>query len=105
VYFDPNSKLYDKSDAKWAFVLTADAKEAFEEEYPDKALRLAREPKLKPEFEWFTPDVVVKAEYYEVEEKSEKLLIFTQILTGNEERWWEDELDAKEKELKARAGR
>jgi hypothetical protein len=37
VYFDPNSKLYDKSDAKWAFVLTADAKESFEEEYPDKS--------------------------------------------------------------------
>jgi hypothetical protein len=37
VYFDGNSKLFDKSDAKWAFVLTADSKEAFEEEYPDKS--------------------------------------------------------------------
>jgi hypothetical protein len=28
---------------------------------------------------------------------SEKLLIFTHLLTGNEERWWEDELDADER--------
>jgi hypothetical protein len=48
----------------------------------------------------------VKAEYYEVEEKSEKLLVFTQILTEDEERWWEDELDSAEKaELKARGWR
>jgi hypothetical protein len=26
VFFDGNSKLYDKSDAKWAFVLTADSR-------------------------------------------------------------------------------
>jgi hypothetical protein len=56
---------------------------------------LAREPAAHV-FDWFAPEVVVKAEYYEVEEKSEKLLIFTQVLTGDEERWWEDEIDAKE---------
>jgi hypothetical protein len=102
VYFDGNSKLYDKSDAKWAFVLTADSKEAYEEEYPDK---LSDWPVTRPlnSFDWFAPDIVVKAEYYEVEEKNEKLLVFTQILTGDEERWWDDELDAAEKaELKAR---
>jgi hypothetical protein len=42
VYFDGNSKLYDKSDAKWAFVLTADSREAFEDEYPGQGDRLAR---------------------------------------------------------------
>jgi hypothetical protein len=103
VYFDPNSKLYDKSDAKWAFVLTADAKEAFEEEYPGKLADWPETGRDTAKFDWFSPEVVVKAEYYEVEQKSEKLLIFTQLLTEAEERWWEDELDAKEKaELKAR---
>jgi hypothetical protein len=102
VYFDGNSKLYDKSDAKWAFVLTADSREAFEEEYEGKASDWP-DQKLRATFDWFAPDIVVKAEYYEVEEKNEKLLVFTQILTEDEERWWEDELDAAEKaELKAR---
>jgi hypothetical protein len=102
VYFDGNSKLYDKSDAKWAFVLTADSREAFEEEYEGKAADWP-DQKLRAAFDWFAPDIVVKAEYYEVEEKNEKLLLFTQILTGDEERWWEDELDSAERtELKAR---
>jgi hypothetical protein len=102
VYFDGNSKLYDKSDAKWAFVLTADSREAYEEEYPGKATDWP-DSKFRPAYDWFSPDVVVKAEYYEVEERDEKLLVFTQILTESEERWWEDEIDAKEiAELKAR---
>jgi hypothetical protein len=102
VFFDGNSKLYDKSDAKWAFVLTADSKEAFEEEYPGKAVDWP-ESKKNMAYDWFAPDVVVKAEYYEVIERDEKLLVFTQLLTESEERWWEDELDAKEiAELKAR---
>jgi hypothetical protein len=54
-------------------------------------------------YDWFAPDVVVKAEYYEVIERDEKLLVFTQLLTDSEERWWADELDPKEiAELKAR---
>jgi hypothetical protein len=102
VYFDPNSKLYDKSDARFAFVLTADSKEAFEEDYPDSSADWP-ETRLQVAYDWFAPDVVVKAEYYEVEEKSERLLIFTHALTEAEERWWESEIDAPEiAELKAR---
>lgn len=91
VYFDPNSKLYDKSDAKWGIVLTAVAKETFEEEYPGKASDWPV-PKLRYNYEWFTPSVVVKAEYYEVEEKPDELLIFTHRLTNEEQRWWKDEI-------------
>jgi hypothetical protein len=83
VFFDGNSKLYDKSDAKWAFVLTADSKEAYEEEYPDK-LSDWPESRKNPAYDWFAPDVVVKAEYYEVIERDEKLLVFTQLLTDSE---------------------
>jgi hypothetical protein len=105
VFFDGNSKLFDKSDAKWAFVLTADSKEAFEDEYPD-CLSTWPETRLQVAYDWFAPDVVVKAEYYEVEERKQKLLIFTHLLTQAEERWWEDELDADEiKELKTRGYR
>ena len=102
VYFDPNSKLYDKSDAKYAFVLTADAREAFEEDYPGKVADWP-ENRLNVLFDWFTPDVVVKAEYYEVEEKQDERLIFTQKVSGEEQRYWADELEPADiSELKAK---
>jgi len=102
VFFDPNSKLFDKSDAKWAFVLTADARASFEEDHPGKATDWP-ENRGQVAYDWFSPDIVVKAEYYEVEEREQKLLVFTQILTGDEERHWEGDLDASElAELKAR---
>jgi hypothetical protein len=102
VYFDPNSKLFDKSDAKHAFVLTADSKEAFEEEYPD-ALADWPEGRIQTLFDWYTPDVVVKCEYYEVEEKTDDLLVFTHKLTDEEQRMWADELEPGEAaELKAK---
>jgi hypothetical protein len=105
VFFDGNSKLYDKSDAKWAIVLTADSREAFEEEHPGKAVDWP-DVKTRPTYDWFAPDVVVRAEYYEVETKPEKLLVFTQLLTEETESWWESDLEPKEiAELKARGWR
>ena len=95
VFFDPNSKLYDKSDARFAFVLTAMAKDAFEEQYADGCVSWP-DPKLRPTYDWFAPDVVITAEYYEVEERREELLIFTNRLTDEEERWWRSEIDADE---------
>ena len=92
VYFDPNSKLYDKSDARHAFVLTAIARAAFEEEHPGKAADWP-ENRLQIRFEWFTPDIVLTCEYYEVEDKPDELLIFTHRLTGEEQRWWTDEIE------------
>jgi hypothetical protein len=92
VFFDPNSKLYDKSDADWAFVLTADARESFEEEYPDKAVNFP-ENRVRPTFEWFMPDVVIKAEYYEVENVESDLVIMTQTLSGEQQREWADEIE------------
>jgi hypothetical protein len=105
VFFDGNSKLYDKSDAKWAIVLTADSREAFEEEHPGKAVDWP-DVKTRPTYDWFAPDVVVRAEYYEVETKPEKLLVVTQLLTEETESWWESDLEPKEiAELKARGWR
>jgi hypothetical protein len=101
VFFDPNSKLYDKSDALWAFVLTADARESFEDEYPGK-LSDWPESRLQVIYEWFTPDVVVKAEYYEIENRDEELLIFTQKLSGDEQRAWASDTDPQDiRDLKA----
>lgn len=91
VFFDPNSKLYDKSDARYAFVLTAIARDTFDEDHQGKAASWP-ESRLSEAVEWFAPDQIIVAEYYEVEEKREDLLIFTHTLTNEEERWWRSEI-------------
>lgn len=95
VFFDPNCKTYDKSDARFAFVLTAVARDAFEEEH-DGAASSWPENRLRPQYDWFVPDVVITAEYYEVEHRREELLIFTHRLTGEEQRWWRSEIEPDE---------
>jgi hypothetical protein len=105
VFFDPNSKLYDKSDARYAFVLTADSRDAFEEDHGDCASDWP-DNRLTVAYDWFTPDVVVKAEYYEVETKRENLLIFRHLLSDEEQRHWESEIDKDEiAELEAQGWR
>jgi hypothetical protein len=95
VFFDPDSKLYDKSDAGYAFVITAKARQSFEEEYEGKISDWPV-PMPHPIYDWFTPDVVKVAEYYEVEEREEKLFVLTQALSGAEERYFESEIDPQE---------
>jgi hypothetical protein len=93
VFFDGNSKLYDKSDARFAFVLTAYTRDAFEEQYEDSPVSWP-ENRILSQHEWFAPDVVIVAEYYEVEEKDAKLLILTHKLSQEEQRYWDDEITA-----------
>jgi hypothetical protein len=95
VFFDGNSMLYDKSDAEFAFVITAKQRDEFEAEY-DGAVSDWTLPRIDPVYDWFTPDTVKVAEYYEVEDHDEKLLILTQKLSGKEERYWESEIDPEE---------
>jgi hypothetical protein len=91
VYFDANSKLYDKSDARFAFVVTEWSKDAFEEKWPDAASDWP-DPHHDWQYEWFEPDVVRVAEYYEREERRETLYVFTHPLLKKAERFWANEL-------------
>jgi len=95
VYFDPNSKSYDKSDAKWGCVVTAVARAAFDDEWG--ADRATDWPKGSPRpflYEWFTPDIVRVCEWYQVEEKTEARITLTNKLTGEEIKVWESDVDA-----------
>ena len=87
VFFDLGSKRQDKSDAKCCFVVTSMTTAAYKEAYNDDP---ASWPKLihQYEFDWCTPDVVYVAEYYKVEEKTETIRIFENIV-GEEERYTE----------------
>src|SRR5438067_3819239 len=92
VFFDPDSILYDKSDAAFAFVITAKDRVSFEEEN-DGAICSWPENMLKPIYDWFTPDVVKLCEYYETEQADEKLYVMTHKLSGEQERYWASELE------------
>ena len=85
VFFDLNAKRQDKSDAKYAFVVTSMTRESYKEIYNDDPTDW---PKIihQFEFDWATPDVVFVAEYYRVEEKIETIRIF-EAIDGTEERY------------------
>ena len=94
VFFDLNSKLYDKSDAQFAFVVTAMTRQAYEREYPGFVSSWP-EGVFKPFWDWFRPDTCLVAEYYEIEETSAKRLTYTHKLSGDVERFWQSEISTK----------
>lgn len=97
VFFDPNSVLYDKSDARWGAVMLALSREAFETDYPDADPTPPPAEVWKAHYEWFRPDQVVIAEYYEKEDVNETLWIFKHEISGDEQRWWNSEISADER--------
>lgn len=78
VYFDLNAKKQDKSDAKYCYVIKSYTHEDYKHEFDD-------DPSTWPVDEhsnyndWYTPDVVYVAEYYEVEEKTEQREVWEMI--------------------------
>lgn len=97
VFFDLDAKRQDKADAKYCFVLTSMSPDAYKEEYGDDPASWPKEIHQRY-FDWFTPDAVYVAEYYEIEQKSELIHIFQGLaLTENGE---PDEVKVSESELK-----
>lgn len=84
VYFDPNAKRADKADAAYCFVLQANTKEAYEEEWGEVSANF--DPVVNgPNFDWTTADLVYTAEYYEVTERSIEVSTYRDLF-GNEKK-------------------
>lgn len=96
VFFDINAKLYDKTDARFAFVLTAYSKDALAEDYGSDCLTEWPESRLAVQYDWFQPDMVIVAEYYEKVDKDETLYVLTHRLLDDEERFWAGEITDEE---------
>lgn len=92
VYFDLNARLYDKSDARFAFIRTNMTADAFEEEYGEAVAEFPDATRWKM-LDWFTPETRAVAEYYEVEEVNETLHILTYAASGKEERRWASDFE------------
>lgn len=108
VYFDIDAKRQDKADAKCAWVICSYAREAYTGNYGEDSFELpGAKVKVKrasvtdmpmegaklTQFDWFSPDVIYVAEYYEVEEKTEKIHIFVLPATGEEVKVHESDPD------------
>jgi len=87
VFFDQNSKRYDKADAGWCIVLTAMVRDAYEDEFEDDVVSWPTTIE-DYSFEWSTPDLVFIAEYYKVVETTENVYVY-ESLDGTEERYKE----------------
>lgn len=96
VYFDPASKTYDKSDAEWAFVVVADPRETAIEQWGASNIEDWPLRQWRWAWDWFQPDMVRTAEYYECEHVKDRRITLANNVTGETERYWQSEIDAAE---------
>lgn len=90
VFFDTDARRYDKSDAKRCWVVYAQERQSYNDEWDDDPASWPKDTEGDL-FDWATPDVVYVAEYYEVERKAHTVHIFLD-LQGEEVRFSDDEL-------------
>lgn len=100
VWFDPDAKKYDKSDALWAFCMYSLSPEKYEAEYgktPPASLDVTTMTSW--EYDWFEPEVVYIAKYYEVRKESVDVISYRQPLTGEIATYDSDQIEDIEDEL------
>lgn len=100
VWFDPDAKKYDKSDAMWAFCMYSLSPEKYEAEYgktPPASLDITTMTSW--EYDWFAPEVVYIAKYYEVRKESVDVISYQQPITGEIATYDSDQIADIEDEL------
>jgi hypothetical protein len=90
VFFDTDARRFDKSDAKRCWVIYAQEREAYVDEWGDDPASWPKDTEYS-EFDWCTPDLVYLAEYYVVEDKPHTVHVLVG-LDKNEVRYTDEEL-------------
>lgn len=100
VWFDPDAKKYDKSDALWAFCMYSISPEKYEAEYgKTPPASLDTTTMTSWEYDWFAPEVVYIAKYYEVRKESVDVISYQQPITGEIATYDSDQIADIEDEL------
>lgn len=86
--FFVGGRHYTKRDAKGCYVISAMTVDEFEDAYPDAAHTSWPETAVRMRFDWYGPDTVRVAEYYEVEEPTELLRSYEHKATGETRKEW-----------------
>lgn len=100
VWFDPDAKKYDKSDALWAFCMYSLSPEKYEAEYgkaPPSSLDTTTITSW--EYDWFAPEVVYIAKYYEIRKESVDVISYQQPLTQEIATYDSDQIEDIQDEL------
>jgi hypothetical protein len=92
VFWDMDARLYDKSDAKFAFVVTAMSPEDYEATYNDDPASWPQDI-LKTYYDWYTPSVVRIAEYYRKVDVTQERVTLTHSMTGDVRKEWSKDLE------------
>lgn len=102
VWFDPDAKKYDKSDALWAFCMYSLSPEKYESEYgKTPPASLDTTTMTSWEYDWFAQEVVYIAKYYEVRKESVDVISYQQPLTQEIATYDSDQIEDIQDELEA----
>lgn len=99
VWFDPDAKKYDKSDAEWAFCMYSLSAEKYKAEYNKDPATLISGIERSWDYHWYDVDVVYIAKYYEVKKESVDVVSFQNPLTSETVTYDSDQLELVEDEL------
>jgi hypothetical protein len=83
VFWDPNARMYDKSDAAYCYVLSALSKETFIDRFGEDNATEWPQGIWKPFYDWYKPDLVRVAEYYRIVEVKDSIIKLQHVQTGN----------------------
>ncbi|MGL9720496.1 portal protein [Symbiopectobacterium sp.] len=93
VWFDPDAKKYDKSDAGWAFDMYSLSSEKYKAEYDKDPASLDITMATDWKYDWFDNDVVYIAKYYEVRKESVDVVSYQNPMTGEIATYDSDQLE------------
>lgn len=94
VFFDPDSKQYDRSDATWCAELFSMSRAKYERKYPKKmSPSEIGQVDTSRMFDWVQDDLVFLARYYEVKLEDVTVTAYTNPITGQQEIYDEDEIE------------
>ncbi|ENG4187255.1 portal protein [Providencia rettgeri] len=103
VFFDQDSKQYDRSDATWALEMFSMTPEAFEKEYPDAIAASLSRDDFGTQYDWSTPEAIYVARYYEVRIEKTTISAWRNTLTGESAIYDDEQIKEVKDELESGA--
>lgn len=93
VFWDPNAKAYDKSDADWCGVAYTMSPEAYENEYDKRAPSSVQKIETGIWQDWFTPSAVTICRWFEVRTDNIEAIAYTNPFTQEQAIYYSDEIE------------
>lgn len=99
VWFDPDAKKYDKSDAHFCFCMYSITPQKYKDLYGDDSPTSMKSLSFNIVYDWFRPNVIYLAKYYERVIVDSELITYRNELTQQEVQYDRKEANKLEDEL------